>query len=540
LHPFRGKTLSETINAILNKAPQAPSSIKPYIPSAMDQVLNKALEKNRGLRFQTASDLRVDLERLRNDGISGRNLSWGRIDAFTVPSIAVLPFADMSPAKDNEWFGDGLSEEIINALTQIPELKVPARTSSFFFRNKDLDIRDIATKLHVGSVLDGSVRMSGNRIRVHAQLINAADGYLLWAERFDREMTDVFAIQDEICRAIVDNLRVNLSIGRPLIKRYTGNVEAYNLCLKGRYHFLKLAPASMAKGKEYFEQAIALDSNYALAWCRLARFYNMMGYFGCMKSNEAHMQAVKAAAKALELDELLPETYAVMGIIRAREFNWTESERQFRRALELDPKAQDCWNNYGFFCLVPMRRLEEAVDASLKAIELDPLSPFLQAELGLRYYLMQKYEQAMDHCKFAIELDPNDFTAHLFLSLNCLGAGKVEEGIEACEQSYRLSGHIPFILAYLGLANAVAERSDEARKILEEMKDLSRSTYVLPSSFGLLYTSLGEVETGFDWLEKAVSEREGHILQLLHQPIMIPLRSHPRYRELLRIMNIAV
>jgi tetratricopeptide (TPR) repeat protein len=350
-------------------------------------------------------------------------------------------------------------------------------------------------------------------------------------------MTDVFAIQDEICQAIVDQLRIDLVHDQPLIRQRTADVEAYNYCLKGRYHFIKLTPESLAKSKDYYERAIAIDPYYAIAWCRLARYYNMMGYLGFMPSKKAHELAFSAAMKAMELDELLPEAHAVAAVIKARDFNWIESERLFCRALELEPNSPDNWNSYSFFYLVPAGRLDEAVTASRKALELDPLSSFLQAELGHRLYLMKQYEEAIGSCRAAIELDPGEFTTYLFLGLSLLCLGRFDEAIDSCRRSVQLSERSPFTLAYLGLACAKANRIGEANKILAELLELADNRYVLPSCLGIMYLALGEMETGFRWFEKAVEEREGHILHLNTDPNSEPFRSHPYYKNLIRKMN---
>jgi non-specific serine/threonine protein kinase len=263
--PFEGATSGLVFNAILNAAPPKPVRLNPGLPPEIERLISKSLEKDRGLRCQSASVLRADLKRLKRDCESGPKASPDPAAAARIPSLAVLPFANLSADKENEYFSDGLAEEILTALARLPDLRVIARTSSFAFRGKETDVREIGAKLDVEHILEGSVRRAGTRIRVTAQLVSATDGSHRWSERYDRELTDVFAIQDEICQAIVDQLRVALAGDRPLVKRYTENLEAYTLYLKGHYHFLRFSPESAAKSKEYFEQALRLDPNYALA-----------------------------------------------------------------------------------------------------------------------------------------------------------------------------------------------------------------------------------------------------------------------------------
>jgi serine/threonine protein kinase/Tfp pilus assembly protein PilF len=497
---------------------------------SLENILRRCLEKQPSGRYQTISEVKTALEQILKEAAPTKS-------AESKPSIAVLPFVNLSGDKEQEYFSDGLAEEIINALTKIPGLKVIARTSSFAFRGKEQDITKIAEALRVSTILEGSVRKAGNRIRVTAQLITADDGSHLWSERYDRQMTDVFAIQDEICQAIVDKLRVELTSDRQLIQRQTENVEAYNLCLKGRYYYLKLTPESMQKGKEYYEQAIAIDRNYAWAWCKLARFYFVMGYLGFMPLKATTAQANQAIEKALELDDHLAEAHAVVGMLRARHFDWREAERSFRRAMELDPRSQDTWQAYSLFYLVPLGRINEAIAASKKALKLDPLSPHLLHQLGLRYYLNRQYDLAIEHQRNALELDPNYSWAHISQGGNYIETGELDKAIQALESGVRILGRTPYGLSWLGFAYARAGQIDKAKKFLAELQGLAQKEYVIPSSFALIYLGLGEIDQAFDWMEKGVDELDQTVIGNV-SPILDPLRSHPRFKILLRKMNL--
>jgi len=410
-------------------------------------------------------------------------------------SIAVLPFVNMSGDKEQEYFSDGLAEEIINALTQIPGLKVTARTSAFAFKGKQKDIRKIAEALGVANVLEGSVRKAGSRIRVTAQLIAAADGNHIWSERYDRELTDVFAIQDEISQAIAEKLRVRLSGAGPLIKRHTENVEAYNLYLKARYHFYKLTPEGFEKCKEYCEQGIAVDPNYALAWFGLADFYYLgCGALGLMPPKTAYQQCRQAALKALELDELLPQAHSMMGALRAWEYDWKRAEQAFSRAFQLDPNSMEVWNQYVVTYLMPMGRMDEALAMWHREVELDPLSPHLHYRLGLLHMGVGQYDLAIEKYTNVLELDHRHSMAHFNIGYCNIKKGNVDEGIRSSETAARLMKRSPLALGRLGAAYAQGGKIGEARGLLEKLLGLAQKTYVPASAFALIYCALGEID----------------------------------------------
>ena len=535
--PFQGATSGAVLGEILYKAPIAPLRLNPELPTALERIVNKLLEKDRTIRYQSAADLGEDLRLLKRERESGRAAAPGVAEPSRIPSLAVLPFANLSADKENEYFGDGLAEDIIDALAQVPGLRVMARTSAFAFRGRDVDVREIGTRLNVEHVLEGSVRRSGNRIRVTAQLVMASDGYHLWSQRFDREMTDVFAIQDDISQAIVEKLRVRLAADRPLVRRHTDNVEAYNLYLKARYQFFRSTPEGLAKSKDYYEQAIALDPNYALAWHGLAGFYNVLGVFGQIPPKAANAQAAQATAKALQLDNLLAEAYAMMGALRAGEFDWKGAALEFSRALELDPKSQDVLKWYDYYYLGPMKRVDEAVAAFLRALEIDPLSPFLQSGLGYNYCLKREWNRAIEQCRNALELDPQCWV-YMLLGSCYFHIGKHDDAIRAMETQALALGRSSFALGSLGWAYASTDRTGEALKLLEELQERAEKQYTPSWSFAVIYQGLGEMDKAFDWFERAVDEHEPLMLHIDVHPNYDPLHTHPRYPALLRKMNL--
>jgi TolB-like protein/Tfp pilus assembly protein PilF/tRNA A-37 threonylcarbamoyl transferase component Bud32 len=535
---FTGNTSAVIFNAILTKTPTSPARLNPELPDDLERIINRALEKDRKLRFQSASDLLAELQRLQRDRDSGRRAAPIVAEPAHIPSLAVLPFANLSADKENEYFSDGLAEDIIDVMTQVAGLRVMARTSAFAFRGKEQDVREIGARLNVENILEGSVRKVGNRIRVTAQLVKASDGYHLWSQRFDREMTDVFAVQDEISQAIVEKLRVRLAPDRPLVKRYTENVEAYNLYLKARYQLLRFSPKGFAKSKEYYERAIALDPNYALAWHGQAEFYYLLGYFGFMPPKAANAQADQASRKALQLDDLLAEAHAMMGVLRASEFDWKGAELEFGRALALDPTSEDVWKWYEVNYLVPMRRLDEAVAASLRAVEMDPLSPYLQWRLGYNYCLKREWNQAIKQCRNALELDAQHWGAHILLGSCYFQIGEHDHAIRAMEAQAQVGGRSPVALGTLGWAYALTGRTGEASKLLAELQERAQKEYMSFWSFAVIYSGLGEIDNAFDWYEKALDEREPLMLHFHVHPNYDALHTHPRYEELLRKMNL--
>jgi len=541
---FTGNTSAVIFNAILTKAPTPPMRLNPELPDELEHVINRALEKDRALRFQSASDLRAELQRLKRDRDSDRTAALIVDEPARIPSLAVLPFANLSADKENEYFSDGLAEDIIDALTQVPGLRVMARTSAFAFRGKEQDIREIGARLNVENILEGSVRRSGNRVRVTAQLVKASDGYHLWSQRFDREMTDVFAIQDEISQAIVEKLRVRLAGDRPMVKRYTENLAAYDLCLKARSRLLKMTQAGREAGRKYCEQAIALDPNYALAYVMLAESHLWSAFYGSTRPREAFAGAKSAALEAVRLDDTIADAHSALGTaLGCGEFDWRGAEREFSRAMELNPSAAAVRYDYAWcyamWFLYPLGRVEQAIREMRRALVLDPLDPFYNSLLGYLLHSAHQFEPAAAQLRYAIDLDPTFFFPFWFLSSVYSLNGRLDEAIATGERANQLSGGHALTLGALGAAYGRAGRAAEARKLLEELKARRQLTYVPSSALAWAHAGAGERDESLAWIARGIEERDPTVVTALKSaPVYDPMRSHPGFQALLRKMNL--
>jgi len=542
--PFRGATSGAVLGEILTQTPTSPAQLNPEAPGELARIITKALEKDRNVRYQTARDLSVDLERLKRDRESGRAGMPGVAEAPHVPSLAVLPFANLSADKENEYFSDGLTEDIIDALAQVQGLRVMARTSAFAFRGREVDVRAIGARLNVDHILEGSVRRAGSRIRVTAQLVSAKDGYHLWSQRFDREMTDVFAIQDEISQAIVEKLRVRLSAERPPVKRYTENLAAYDLCLKARHHLLEMTQEGREAGRRYCEQAIALDPNYAMAYVVMAECYLWSLYWGSTEPRTSFPRAKAAALEALRLDDSIADAHIVLGtVLGSGEFDWRGAEREFRLAQDLSPSSAvvryDYAWCYAMWFLYPLGRVEEAVTEIRRALERDPLDPFYNSLLGYLLHSARRFEAAIAQLHHAIELAPSFFFAYWFLSATYAMNGSLAEAFTAAKRANELSAGHALTLGSLGSNCGRIGLAAEARQVLEELVERRRSTYVPASALAWAHFGVGDQHESREWIARGIDERDPIIVTALKSaPIYDGLRLHPRFPDLLRKMNL--
>jgi serine/threonine-protein kinase len=459
-----------------------------------------------------------------------------------VRSVAVLPFANMSDDPGYEYFSDGMTEEIINALAQLKDVRVAARTSSFAFKGTSPDLGEVGTKLKVATVLEGSVRKVGTRLRVTAQLVNVAGGYHLWSERYDREMEDVFAIQDEIAEAIADKLRVEpLDTEKAeLVKQHTENVAAYSLYLKGRSCFHKFTLPDCQLAIASYQQAISLDPDYAKAHEGLARVYTMVGGAGplhLLPPREAYPLAKAAITKALELDDRLPQTHTTLGVVRSGfEWDWTGAERAFKQALELNPNDPDSHFWYAWH-LWFMERFDEAIACLRTASALDPLAPLYQSTIGLVQFCARRYSEAVQQLQRVLEVHPSFFHALMHLGDTYLAMGMYKEAEATYQKTQAVIGREPWVCVGLCEIYAALNDLEEAKRYQEELLALSKRRHVPPAWIGWTYMALGEHDEALAWLERAYEERDPQVRHF-HWPVLDPLRADPRFQTLKNKMGL--
>jgi serine/threonine protein kinase len=552
---FRGGSGLETLAAVLRDAPRDLAKARVDAPPEVQEIVMRCLRKDPDQRYQAMTDVKSALEQVyfatRSNIMMISSGAWKRpAQAKATPSIAVLPFLNLSSDKENEYFSDGLAEEIINALTRIENLRVTARTSAFAFREARQDVRQIGDTLNVASVLEGSVRKAGNRVRISVQLIGVADGSNLWSERFDREMTDVFEIQDEISQAIVAKLKVRLTSQSgsgndlaqppaPPIKRYTENLEAYNLYLKGRYELYKMTREGLDASKRHFEEAIRLDPNYALAHDGLAYCWYSEGFLGFVAPKEAMPRAKASVRRAIELDESVAEAHATLGVILALyDWDWIGAERELMRSIELNGASPVARDVYAFYYLRPVGRIEEAVVEVQNALSLDPLSILFRVHLGFLYYLQHRYEQSIAQFRKVLEMNPQYYLAHAMMGPVYAQTLQFVEALACYVIARAADADSKLVDSLEAMTLALANRRAEATAMLDGITRRAVNDYISPVSIAYVCTALGDRDRAFENLDRAISDRDPNILGLKSNPIFDRLREDERYHALLRKMQL--
>jgi|SRR5579862_887365 len=495
---------------------------------AVQYIVTRCLRKSPADRFQSMTQVKDAL-------LAATSGVLPALPAQQQSSIAVLPFANMSADKDNEYFSDGLAEEIINILAQVPGLKVIARTSTFAFRGKELDIRKIAEVLGVHTILEGSVRRAGSRIRVSSQLISADDGSHLWSQRYDREMADVFAIQDEIAGAIAAALQPKLALQPQLHRQYTPNLGAYDALLRARYHLNKVTPESMAQARECLQEAIALDPGYALPHNALGAYFSNAAIYHMLPADESMPLAGIAIKAALEIDPSLPEALASLGFIAAvYDYDWKEAERLFRQALAREAVSPDVRLSAGMY-LFQAGRTREAIEHLERAVQDDPLN--LTCRTVLAFCLMVDREaDAERELRRVLDLDPSYYLAHHFWDMLHFQRGNLPEALASAERAFSLAPWVGWVRGFLAGLLKLTGDAVRAESVLREMGN--GTAYGAPFGLFCYHFLCSEIEQAADWVEKAIAQRDPVLLFPLRLPLMKDLRQSSRWPALAKMMNL--
>jgi serine/threonine-protein kinase len=598
--PFDGENALDVIGSILNKEPVSLSQLAPDIPRELQRIVEKSLRKDREERYQTAKDLLIDLKDVRQDleiqnklertaapnreepktqilGATTSDAAHTTSSAeyitneikshkssfiiglvvlllasisfgywfFTshslsakgqIESIAVLPFINESGNADNEYLSDGITESLINSLSQLPNMKVIARSSVFHYKGKETDVQKIAAELNVLAVMTGRIIQRGETLDISVNLTDVQNNTQLWGQRYKRKISDIFAVQDEIAKQVVDSLRVKLTGAEQmkLTKRYTDNEEAYKLYLQGRYQWNQRTGESLKKAEEFYKQAIEKDPNFALAYAGLAETYALFSKFSVVSAQDSMPQARALTMKALELDDSLAEAHNALAFyLHAFDWNQPASEREFRRAIELNPNYATAhhWLSQG--PLIVTQKFEEALTEARRAEELDPLSTIIRTDTGVVLYWMKRFDEAIAQYKHTIAIDPNFYYAHWSLGAAYHQKGMYAESIAEYKKALQLKDD-SWVIGLLACSLAKNGQRNAALKLIEQLKAQSSHRYVASYSIAIAYTALDEKDQAFFWLEKDFAEHSSSAPNYFQDFFLEDLRDDPRFQDLLR------
>jgi pentatricopeptide repeat protein len=525
---FARPTSAETIAALLHEEPRVASSSR-QIPAALDRVVAHCLEKRPQDRFQSARDLAFSLRALTEP-------AGERADSEAIDSLAVLPFVNAGGNPDTEYLSDGITESLINSLSQVPRLRVVPRSKAFRYKGQEVDAKKAGRQLKVRALLTGKVMQRGDTLNVQTELVDVARESQLWGERFVRKMGDIFSVEEEIAKQIFEKLKLKLSGANRerLLRRPTENTEAYQLYLKGRFHWNRRTRDGLMKGVEYFQQAVEKDPDYAMAHAGLSDGLLVLSVFAPNPANGFATKAKAAALRALEIDGELSEALASLGMIQAMlDWDWQEAERTLRRAIELKP---DYWlaHTHCAMLLSAMGRHEEAVCEVHRGLELDPLSPVANHHTAWVLIRARQYDEAIERCREALDYDPSHAMCHYWLGVAYDCKSQLDEGVREMEAAYRLVG-ASFARLQLVRAYARAGRTAEARQMLAEMERNFDREYVEPLGFAWAYSALNEPDEAFRWLDRAAQDRTGMFAVWVNgDPRLDSLQADPRMGALVR------
>ena len=534
--PFYRETLTETGAAILNEDAPTLGDAGVDLPYELEQVIMRCLEKDPKQRIQSARDLAFMLRALV--GLKTGKTTERVVAPSThgpIESLVVLPLVTLSGEPDQDYFADGMTDALIADLAKIGALRVISRTSAMQYKGAKKPLPEIARELNVDAVVEGSVMRAENRVRITARLIEAADDRHMWAESYDRELRDILTLQTEVARAIAREIRIKLT---PQEQAYLTSVRqvdpaAYEFYLKGRYHWNRRTDDELNKAIEYFERAIEKDSCYAHAYAGVADCYNILAFYSLLPSKEAFPKAKTAAMKALEIDDTVAEAHASLGFVKLyHDWEWPGAEGEFKRAIQLNPGYATAHHWYAEY-FVAREQTDMCIAEFKRAHELDPLSLIINAGLAWAFYFARRYDQAVEQCLKTLDMDSNFIPAHLFLAQTYEQKEMYEEAIEEFAKALDLSGNSTEIMAELGHAYAVAGQQSMARKVLDELEQLSERRHVSPYSIATIHIGLGDAEQAFVWLERAYRGRSHFLALIKMDPRLDSLRSDQRFDDLL-------
>ena len=563
--PFTDRPVHQLMIAHAMETPQPVDVKNPEVPEPLAALVMQCLAKNPADRPQSAREVVERIDRLAtSSGTTGfrvraaankqrvvigglaaglvlvaigialysRGGMTGRDVAGELQSVAVLPFENVGGDTANAYFAVGMADELANALAKVPAIRVAARSSAFTFQGRRVDAREVGRALNVGAVLEGTVRRSGNRMRVTAQLVSANDGLVRWGDSYERDAQDVFSVQDDITRSIVRALRVKLdpTARAGKLDHGTADLAAYDLYLRGRYAWNKRTPEGLQEAIKYFEDAIKRDSTYALAYSGMADAYISLFDYDILPAAQANPKSRAAAMRAIELDSTLAEAHRSLAHVLLHEWKWDESEAEFKHALDLDPVQADTYHWYAL-ALTAVGKLDEAVAAMKRAEQLDPLSARVSADLGMAYYGARQYDRAIEQERKTLRLEPEFATSYWIMGMSNEQKGALADATAAYERALKLRPGSPNYLASLARSYALAGKTSEARRVLNGL--LHSPQPVSPFFIALVYTATGQKDSAFRWLDSSIVERSGSVRYLKIEPRLDPLRSDPRFNELL-------
>ena len=571
--PFQGASSGLITEAILNRHPVAPIQVNPDISPALQEVIRRALEKDRNLRYQSAADLRSELQRLKRDTESGRRVTEEGTESVPIPtterlsstgkqsaqissvrtrprrparvskiidSLAVLPFENTNDDPEHEYLSDGITGSLINILATLPKLRVMAQSTVVRYKSREIDPQAIGRELNVRAVLTGKIMQSGGSLRIGAALVDVATGAQLWGAQYDRKPGDIFVVQDDISNEISGKLRLHLTRAekKRLTKRHTENDEAYRLYLKGRHHWNRWTEEGFYKAIDYFKQAVGTDPNYALAYSGLADSYVLLGWNSYLPPREAFPKGKAAAETALQIDPNLAEAHtSLAALLWLHDWQWEEAQREFRRSLDLSPIYPTANHWYAEFVMT-MGRHGEVMTRMKKSQKLDPLSLIINVAVGWALYFARRYDEAAEQLRRTVELDPNYPVTYWILGLVLRKTACYEPAVSEGEKGVKLSGGSPMMRAALAHSLGCAGRAKEAGQILDDLTRQATQKYVAPYFLAGVHVGLGENDRALEYLEKAYEEHSNWLIYLHIDPSMDGLRDEPRFRDLLRRVSL--